>query len=1018
MRSRFLIAILLAFPLHSHAADTTEADLLYKAGKWKEAAEAYGALASTLKGADKVNALYRMGRSMGRLQKAERLKAIGVFRQIVEMKDAPAHLRSASQLRIGYLHHYFRHEEAVAALKKVADIEGADPRHIAEALLYMGWNLGSSGKDEESIKAMLEVTRVEKGSPLHSASAYLSIGTIREKQGKTSEAISAYKKVLELKGIGWKRKADAKGRIEELQFALAGDIGFFIDPFISHVTQTTARLAWVSLKKAGLGEVTLEGGDQRLTLKPMTKPVAAKHTEQLQEAALTHLKPGLECSYIVKCAGKERKGTFRTAPLKTIPFQFAVLGDTQDRPTVAAAVAKALAADNPELVLHLGDLVGRGSRWGHWKIQYFDPAKPYLKFAPVYPTLGNHDGGPYFGSLFALRPFYFTFSYSNFDFFVLQSQGSGAVGSSARKKQLDWFRQALEKSEGDWKLVIFHEPMYYGKLVEWPQWGIDDFLPLMEAYEVDLVMSGHDHVYRRFYPIGEPGRSPLLHIISGGGGGFTGGTLQTRPTPVAVHGGSIGKNHHCFFKVDGNQLEMVAKTPDGTELDRFTLIKTDGKLQAELLEQALTRDSMQQLNTLYGDFKHPDYNRGDILGEILDPILPGSTLRVRVKTGMFSKGITLVFSQAEKNPWKVTTQRMGGGTSHAEFRVTVPGNAALVSNGVKPRLAFKFHIEMGGRRFEPLTLPVTLTQKNVQTLIEKSGEKPRLPMKWDFRTDPAKEGLAKGWHKEGPLKGWGKMSVAAHWSEQLDKEFNGDAWYRTRFDKPELKEGERLWLEFGSVDESCWVYVNGKQVAGQLYNSKIDDDAWQKPRRFDVTDYVVKGQNLLAVKVQSLVGIGGIAGGADLVARPVSLVTNGDFLHGNQGWNLPNVVRVELDRDNGKYVEDGALMIKAQKDASVRLSLKRPLNLKAGNYRVTVRFRQAPTGAIKKKNESPLTLKVVSKEKPLALLGSAGGAVSEWSELSASFRVTVEEAGKPSGMEIVARGPWTIWVDEVSVVKE
>ncbi|MDP6111947.1 MAG: tetratricopeptide repeat protein, partial [Planctomycetota bacterium] len=270
MRSRFLIAILLAFPLHSHAADTTEADLLYKAGKWKEAAEAYGALASTLKGADKVNALYRMGRSMGRLQKAERLKAIGVFRQIVEMKDAPAHLRSASQLRIGYLHHYFRHEEAVAALKKVADIEGADPRHIAEALLYMGWNLGSSGKDEESIKAMLEVTRVEKGSPLHSASAYLSIGTIREKQGKTSEAIAAYKKVLELKGIGWKRKADAKGRIEELQFALAGDIGFFIDPFISHVTQTTARLAWVSLKKAGLGEVTLEGGDQRLTLKPMT----------------------------------------------------------------------------------------------------------------------------------------------------------------------------------------------------------------------------------------------------------------------------------------------------------------------------------------------------------------------------------------------------------------------------------------------------------------------------------------------------------------------------------------------------------------------------------------------------------------------------------------------------------------------------------------------------------------------------------------------------------------------------
>ncbi|MEO6549272.1 MAG: glycoside hydrolase family 2 TIM barrel-domain containing protein [Ferruginibacter sp.] len=65
--------------------------------------------------------------------------------------------------------------------------------------------------------------------------------------------------------------------------------------------------------------------------------------------------------------------------------------------------------------------------------------------------------------------------------------------------------------------------------------------------------------------------------------------------------------------------------------------------------------------------------------------------------------------------------------------------------------------------------------------------------------------------------------------------------YRKTFTVPENWNGKEVILQFGSITGCAFVYVNGKKV-GMTKNSKSPDE-------FNITKYLVKGNNLLAVQV-------------------------------------------------------------------------------------------------------------------------------------------------------------------------
>ena len=61
------------------------------------------------------------------------------------------------------------------------------------------------------------------------------------------------------------------------------------------------------------------------------------------------------------------------------------------------------------------------------------------------------------------------------------------------------------------------------------------------------------------------------------------------------------------------------------------------------------------------------------------------------------------------------------------------------------------------------------------------------------------------------------------------------------------------------MDESFWLYINGKLVRRWMFDVVKDPNLWKKPRPVDITRHIRYGaENTLAVKVHDSAGAGGL----------------------------------------------------------------------------------------------------------------------------------------------------------------
>jgi len=89
---------------------------------------------------------------------------------------------------------------------------------------------------------------------------------------------------------------------------------------------------------------------------------------------------------------------------------------------------------------------------------------------------------------------YYTFTRGDVEFFVLDS-------NYMDPKQLSWLEQNLQKSSAKWKITYFHHPLYSNGRTHGPDLDLRSHLvPLFERYGVNVVFSGHEHVYERIHP--------------------------------------------------------------------------------------------------------------------------------------------------------------------------------------------------------------------------------------------------------------------------------------------------------------------------------------------------------------------------------------------------------------------------------------------------------------------------------------------------------------------------------------
>lgn len=274
--------------------------------------------------------------------------------------------------------------------------------------------------------------------------------------------------------------------------------------------------------------------------------------------------------------------------------------------------------------LWLGDNAYNDGTDSEYQTKVFDMYPHQFNKWVTWPSPGNHDlhtanalnqSGPYFdnftvptageaGGVPSGTEAYYSYNYGNVHFVSLESYHS--THRNANGNMANWLRSDLAANTMPWTIVYFHHPPYTKgshdsdterELIEMRT----NIVPILESYNVDLVLAGHSHCYER---------SMLIHGHYGNESSFNISTMAmdpgtgTLPTPydktspsltgtvyaVCGTGGTISGissgwphnamkeytvSHHGSMVIDINRDKLTAKylTSTGTIRDEFTIEK-------------------------------------------------------------------------------------------------------------------------------------------------------------------------------------------------------------------------------------------------------------------------------------------------------------------------------------------------------------------------------------------------------------------------------------------------------------
>lgn len=204
----------------------------------------------------------------------------------------------------------------------------------------------------------------------------------------------------------------------------------------------------------------------------------------------------------VESSTSPRNGSDLTLPLENKSVRFAVIGDSGTGEPAQFQVAQEMEsyrkAAGFDFVVMLGDNIYGGHSARDFEQKFELPYKPLLDAGvKFYASLGNHDD-PNEERLY--KPFnmngerYYNFKKGNVEFFALDS-------TYMDPRQLDWLEKGLRNSSADWKICFFHHPLYSDGKFHGPDTNLRSQLaPLFLKYGVNVVLSGHEHVYERIKP--------------------------------------------------------------------------------------------------------------------------------------------------------------------------------------------------------------------------------------------------------------------------------------------------------------------------------------------------------------------------------------------------------------------------------------------------------------------------------------------------------------------------------------
>ncbi len=326
---------------------------------------------------------------------------------------------------------------------------------------------------------------------------------------------------------------------------------------------------------------------------------AYPHSDRvLHRAELTGLKPGT--LYEFRFDVTSRVFRFKTMPATAAePIRVAVGGDTMHSQEWLERTNRAAMKHDPDFILWAGDIFYCGGRASnvHRVFQFFDALKKTLihpdgRVVPVVAAIGNHEvregyfflnedaeesdawrssAAPYFYALFAFpgHPGYNVLDFGDYmSLVILDSDHSNPIHG----RQEAWLEEVLEARQHVPHLFpVYHVPAYpsHRSFVN----GLSDrvrdhWVPLFEAYGVEVAFEAHDHLYKRTQPMLNGAVHPN-GIVYVGDGAWGVATREPNPDNAWYLAEAQARRHFVMLTIQGDQRRMDVFDEYGVLFDAF-----------------------------------------------------------------------------------------------------------------------------------------------------------------------------------------------------------------------------------------------------------------------------------------------------------------------------------------------------------------------------------------------------------------------------------------------------------------
>ena len=389
------------------------------------------------------------------------------------------------------------------------------------------------------------------------------------------------------------------------------------------------------------------------------------------KANLTNLESGTKYMYRVK-SGDFISSTyyFETADGDDSDFTFLALSDPQYGSLVQAnvfntSIENALKSyDNIRFSLLAGDIVDRGGRYEQWQWLF---SQSSLKKMTYVTTPGNHEyydnsstpnyyDDTYYNGFYnnpnngasGVKNSSYYFYYNGVLFFSINSEAFSSDSDKAAAEQA-WFKSVMESHTARYVIVTMHRS-FYGYI-----YGSDSILvraywqDLFDEYGVDLVYTGHDHIYSRTYPI----YNSLVYQGSDKGTVYvTGGSAGQKVYAASMATQSVVNYNAPYMAITPFvQSEMLSVVSVEADAIRVKAIKQDGTVvdsyeipckRSSQADNAFNQSDFEEQTTLT---VNPDNNSQALL--TLGPHWYGHVSYVKVTMNNRTSGYSYLTSDSQ-----------------------------------------------------------------------------------------------------------------------------------------------------------------------------------------------------------------------------------------------------------------------------------------------------------------------------------------------------------------------------------